>query len=208
MGSTAETMDALRNLARQINEKTQILKDLVWDELQQKDFWDRVKKARFVASKRAMDIGTMVHKWVEHDFKGIQQDLPVNAEARNAVQNYLKWKSEHKVDVLDTEFKIYNDYLSLKYAGTCDLDAKIDGQRCIVDVKTAARIYEEAWLQTAAYQSARADELGISYKGRWILLFPKVGGFEAEFKPNTTFQEDWDGFYGALLLWNRLRRKK
>jgi len=198
----------IKELIELTNEKTSFLKAAVWDELQQKDFWDRVKKARFIASQRAMDIGTMVHKWVEHDFKDIQQDLPVNAEARNAVQAYLAWKSEHKVDVLATEFKIYNDYLSLKYAGTCDLDAKIDGQRCIVDVKTSKAIYEEYWLQVAAYQSARADELNISYKGRWILLFPKVGGFQAEFKPNTTFQADWDGFYGALLLWNRLRRKK
>jgi hypothetical protein len=156
-----------------------------------------------------MSIGTMVHKWVENDFKGVRQELPVNAEARNAVQNYLEWKSQHDVDVIDSEFKIYSNYFdSLPYAGTADADAKINGKRCIVDVKTSKAIYEEYWLQVAAYQSARAHELNISYQGRWILLFPKVGGFQAEFRPNTTFQADWDGFYGALLLWNRLRRKK
>ena len=118
----------------------------------------------------------------------------------------------HKVEPIATEFKIFSR--KHMYAGTCDLDAVIDGERCIVDFKTSSGIYPEMLLQTAAYQFARAEELyggelwgdqPNKYDARWIVRFDKkTGKFEA--KRFDDFESDFQGFLGALQLYRRLKK--
>lgn len=181
---------------------TDLLTEHGVDEIKLKAFIKDMKAHPRTASREAADIGTLVHQFAEEWGLGLEPEMPANPLARTAAEAFLDWAREHKVKILEAEFKVYSK--TYHYAGTCDLDAEIDGARCIVDYKTSSGIWPEYAFQVAAYQHARQEELGIAYDRRWIVRFPKDGkGFEA--KPLDDFEADFDAFLGALKLYRRLK---
>jgi hypothetical protein len=175
------------------------------DEIEVKQIVRDAKRAHRDHTQDAANIGTIVHNWAEAYAKGETPPMPTNEQAKAGVIAFLDWLAIHHVEFIATEAKVYSR--KHKYAGTCDFDALVDGERCIGDYKTSNGIWPEMRLQTAAYQHARQEELGIKYAKRWIVRFPKDGSaFEA--KPLTDFKGDFDGFLGALKLYRCLEQLK
>lgn len=178
------------------------------DEIQIKELCSEMKRAHRKASSKAADIGTLAHEWMQQYGEGVSvgvpegMPMPVNREARSACQAFLRWVHGHNVQFLHCEMKIYSRRHN--YAGTCDADAIVDGERSIIDYKSSSGIYPEMGLQLAAYQCAREEEGYGPYQNRWIIRVPKDGnGFEAKAFPN--YEDDLKAFLAAKELseWKR-----
>ena len=87
--------------------------------------------------------------------------------------------------------------------------AFVDDRNTIVDFKTGNGIYEEAWLQTAAYNSAWEEETGEKIEQRLVIRLGKTDGhFYSQIQPRKTLKPDWNGFLGAMKLHKRLAELK
>lgn len=133
------------------------------------------------------DIGTQVHSMVESYLKGreivIPEDMP-EADAKmanksfNAFMNW--WEGLEQARVRHIELPCYSR--NLKYAGTMDLVAEINGTTYLLDIKTtnASRkaplgIYAEYFLQLAAYSYALREEHGFNVDDLGIIRVGKDG---------------------------------
>ena len=177
-----------------------------YDEIQIKKIIQDGKSKHRQRLSDAADIGTMAHDWIEKYIKGEDPKELVNLEAKSACDAFLDWVDKNNVRFISTEKKIYSK--KYKYAGTMDFEAEIDGKKVIGDLKTSSGIWNEAILQTAAYQQARQEETGEKYDHRIIV---RLGKFLVEGKPDFEvkelhdFNKDIKGFLGALLLSNRIK---
>lgn len=142
------------------------------------------KSARYRVSKKAMDIGSAVHDWIELYIKARIVGLPIPEmpdydPVISGVNAFLAWEEHNKVEWVSSERKVYSREHG--YVGTVDADAFVNGRRCIIDFKTSSGIYDEYFLQAAAYCIALEEEYGVKFDGLVILRVPKDGGeFEAK----------------------------
>lgn len=168
--------------------------------------WDKIHKSSFVAGnnkmKAAGNIGHNVHAYAECFLKGLPLPELLTDEAKRCADAFHQWMDQHHVKLVASERMIFSK--QHYYAGTCDLIAEIDGELAVGDFKTSSGIYNEARFQTAAYQQALEEELGIKYPSRWIIRFDKkTGAFEA--KQFKNFDVDFNGFEAALRLHKTLQ---
>ena len=163
-----------------------------------RESWTASKKI----SKAAADIGTNVHKYAEHFFKGLPLPELLTDEAKRGAEAFHKWHDSHTIKLLASERKVMS--LEHYFAGTCDLIAEIDGEYCVGDFKTSSGIYPEMRMQTAAYQQAIQEEKGMKVDARWIIRFDKKTG-EFEAKRFADFDLDFLGFKSALALHRALQ---
>jgi len=181
-----------------------------YDEIEIADLAADMKVAHRKQTNKAATIGTMAHNYIEGAIKyklGVWDNKPkkpANKQALNAINAYAEFAKHYEIEYHASEPKVYSKLYG--YAGTLDIDATINGKRCIVDLKTSNGIYPEMWLQTAAYQQARQEELGIKYDERWILRIGKDGEFET--KVSVQFDQDIEAFVAALTLRKRLQELK
>lgn len=149
------------------------------------------------------DSGTNIHDYAECHFKGLTLPELKTDEAKRGVEAFHKWYDSHKIEILASERTLFSQ--THYYAGTCDFVAKIDGKHVVGDFKTGKRIYDEARLQTAAYQHALQEETGTEFSSRLIIRFDKEKG-EFETKEYLDFELDFAGFNAALALHKTLQR--
>jgi hypothetical protein len=181
----------------------------VWDdEVARKQFLHDAHRAHFRASKKAMDIGTMAHEWIEKFLEGDEQPMPKNKQLRSTITSWLRWADDNRLTAYETEFKCYSREYG--YAGTCDYDGMVGSERCIVDWKTGKAVYPEHRFQTVAYLDAREEELGEpDYDARWVVVLPKDGGeIIAQRFGQECNETDRAGFLGALSLHRSLQEIK
>lgn len=177
------------------------------DEVELKGFLHDAQRAHLKTSRTATDIGHLAHEWIENHLAGKSQELPRNPQLRSTIESFLEWFEANHVLAYETEFKCYS--AANDYAGTCDFDGIINGERAIADWKTGRAVYPEHLLQTAAYEKARREELNIEYDARYIIVLPKDGGkIIVERIDGKHFTRDWMGFYGALRLFRSLNEIK
>jgi genome maintenance exonuclease 1 len=148
--------------------------------------WEKIlleaKKAHTVKSKEALVSGTIAHDWIEKYIKGEKNDLPEDEKARNAINEFLSWEKEHRVEWIASELVVASP--EHQYAGTIDFIARIDGKLTLGDFKTSSQISEDYYLQTAAYQMALEPLIDEPIEQRVILRIPKDGTeFEYQIVP-------------------------
>ena len=100
------------------------------------------------------DIGTLAHEMIlahlskrepeTEDYSKNQIDA-----AENSFLSYLEWEKQHKIEPILTEFQAVSE--THKYGGAFDFYGFIDEALEVVDFKTGSGIYDEMWLQVAAY---------------------------------------------------------
>jgi hypothetical protein len=100
------------------------------------------------------DIGTLAHEMIlahlskrepeTEDYSKNQIDA-----AENSFLSYLEWEKQHLVTPILTEFQAVSE--THKYGGAFDFYGSIDDTLEVVDFKTGSGIYDEMWLQVAAY---------------------------------------------------------
>lgn len=102
-------------------------------------------------SKRATDIGTLLHKLAEeylNNFEIIQNNENSNDEKHKIALRHFKQLQTflNKIDhIHETEVPLYHDYLM--FAGTADCIAEYDGVLSIIDFKTSKSEKLEEWIE-------------------------------------------------------------
>lgn len=173
------------------------------------------EKAHAKELKKAGDIGSEAHRWVEWSLCR-ELRIPVGSEpelsppAQKAVEGWKLWRAEVEFEPIAVESMVYSKIL--KYAGTLDFLASMthEGQRIKVlgDIKTGSSIYREAKMQASAYVNA-AVEMGILDESipALIVRLPKKGpedGFETELISVEDQPSYFRAFMAAKVLFDAL----
>jgi len=146
-------------------------------------------------------------------------NLPENEKARNCALAAHDWMKKHNVRWLATERKIYS--LEDDIAGTADGLAHVDScgdRECcgyynplsgltlahdfkdalsVPDWKTSNDFRDEYAYQTAFYQKALEEELGVAIQHRWVNL---LGKDEPKFKSRLFTEEFFEAHIKGFLL--------
>jgi len=87
-------------------------------------------------SEIAMDLGTLVHKWIEDYYAGLNPELPTHPEVLSRVLKFKELYSErlYKLSAVKQEFRIFSRKWGL--AGTMDALFSIDSNYYVGDWKT------------------------------------------------------------------------
>jgi|Deesub1362A_J573_1020465.scaffolds.fasta_scaffold00751_27 hypothetical protein len=103
---------------------------------------------------QAADRGTIAHGMIEELLTGKPFDrseyAPADLEkAERSVEGFREWMSRYDLEVLETERALVHPVL--RYGGTIDLLAMLDGKLAIIDFKTSKGVYATHRIQLAAY---------------------------------------------------------
>ena len=144
-----------------------------------------IANAHIVISKTALDIGKVVHQYIEEVIEwsvgelATMPEMPEDESAVNSIQAFGKWVKENEVEWIATEERLYSK--KYKYAGTVDAVAMIDDRFSVIDFKTSKQIYKSYKLQVYAYKQAIEEMYGKKVESCWILRFDKTTGkFQAK----------------------------
>lgn len=132
-----------------------------------------------VKKEQAADTGSKIHNWCEQYIrhklkeKGITApEMPEDESVLIGVNAFLDWEKEHKVKFISSERIIYSK--KYDYMGKMDIEATVDGDLCLIDLKSSNGLYNSVRLQTAAYVKADEEERGKKiYSGRWAIRLSK-----------------------------------
>ena len=106
-------------------------------------------------------IGSLVHERIEAYLSNFTLDMsdytPNQVEAsHNGFNKFLKWYEENDFQVIATEHQMVSEVY--KYGGTCDCYGIKDGKYVLLDFKTGKAIYDEYFVQLAAYVNMLLEE--------------------------------------------------
>lgn len=159
-------------------------------------------------SKSACDVGTAVHQVLEIRIKTGRVDLaPLSQlvvsqrdDAERAIDAGLRYFDAHKIEVIQSEAPRWSP--TYGYIGTGDLIAHVDGELCVLDYKTSKAVYDEYYLQTAAYQAAYEEEFpDQKITRRQIIHVGRDGKLSTPFRDNTTLDADFKAFQALITVW-------
>lgn len=167
-----------------------------------------IAKAHSRAASKAAGIGTTVHSYVEKFIRSTLHgeptpDIPENKKAQKSIEAFYKWLDTSDVVWLSTEERLFHP--ELKYAGTVDAVAEVDGEFCVIDFKTSAKIYPEHKIQCAAYAKVVELIYGRKVDCTYVLRFDKNNG-KFQVGSSDSIEEDFLAFRAALVLNKRLKR--
>jgi len=143
--------------------------ELRWyGEASKERFITHCKDARTRNMEDAGDLGDDVHTAADQilSFSGGDPKIArqmcdnmsgLSDEARKRLGHLVNWLEDNEVEVIATEFTIYNDEYG--YAGSCDLFAKVNGKYYMLDIKSGKSAHAETALQLTAY-----------YKGEYLVV--------------------------------------
>lgn len=168
------------------------------------------KEARKAYTKKrdaAAEVGTFLHDYARRRLANEPVALAdADEPTRKVVAAFEKWRSEHDIVPFGLERRTFSR--KHWYAGTADFWGTIDGRMCVLDFKTGKAIYDEFWLQTAAYDHALLEEHShLDRMARWIVRLDKRNGeFQAEMKPPSAVHTEC--FLHMVIVDNYLRLAK
>lgn len=118
---------------------------------------------------KAANEGTVVHQLIEDAVTGKELHVP---------EKYVGFQKGFEEFLKEHSFLAKKEWVERKirhpvhrYAGTFDMVAEIDGEFSLIDIKTAAAIYDDYRLQTSAYFFALNEEPWLlDSRGNKILL--------------------------------------
>lgn len=147
--------------------------------------------ARWETQASAAGRGTAVHEIIEAYALGKKPDVPAEFEPwHRQIRRFL---DDHQPEYEMSEAPVYN--LEYGYAGTLDAILRVQGARCVVDMKTTDKgpdassrpPYPDVALQLCAYSRAQLVGVGAAtmrYSGkRRYYLFDPVNGQYEEMPP-------------------------
>lgn len=170
------------------------------------------KKARLAhreKAEKAADWGKIVHKaiqdWIASGIIPQQVEFgdskyEVTADHLAAINHFISWANNKNAKFLFSEKGIYSKEWWV--GGIVDIICEIDGKIYVVDIKTSSDIYEENFLQTAAYAKMAVERGLIEHVHGMIILNLKKDG---TFKEDTRYHVDENikCFEAALTLYKR-----
>lgn len=174
-----------------------------------------------IKSDEATTIGSQAHGWIETFGNAVlatgekwpegwkEIPLPHTLDGIHSVNAFLNWYDEHDVVIVACERKVYSK--THNYSGTFDLLAYVNGTLTVVDFKTSKAIYEDYYIQGAAYITAYCEELDYlkSEDPRpqdfMVLRIPKDGSpYETGtfFVSSPMFEAYFDIFKASRVIYN------
>lgn len=175
------------------------------DEIEKKQLVEGCKSAHKTLKDDAANAGTLMHEWIHNYIENPEIELPTNEMLRKSAENFLEWVKVNDVKFKWSERKVYSKQYN--FAGTLDFSATIKGKNVIGDIKTSSGIWDEYWLQLAAYRQAVQEEFPeIKIDHCAIIRLGKDGQFEV--KELNNFQENIKAFVGALELYRWQKQMK
>jgi len=102
----------------------------------------------------AADIGTIVHARIMAHYKGLEIDNSNIAPdcwqaSEESMKSFYEWEKNRKIEPIIIEEPMINK--KYRYGGTPDLFAYVDGEPTLLDFKTGSGLYDEHFIQLAAY---------------------------------------------------------
>ena len=141
--------------------------------------------------------GTAIHNSIENWIKFGLED--VDPEFQGYMDGFLEWWNLRKPEVIGSEVRIYHKLM--RYAGTADMVAIIDGKLNLIDFKTTYRLIEKnCRVQLEAYSQALASH-GIMVEQKRILHLTKGGKWQEPEFPNKD-KEAWMVFGSLKCLYD------
>ena len=153
--------------------------------------------------RRAAERGTAVHNAIENYLKfGI---VDIDDEYKGYFDAFLSWYTEKDVKPLATESRVYHK--TLRYAGTADMPAIVDGKVICIDYKTSASVNKMlTGIQLEGYAKAYESH-GVNFDGKAILHLKSNGKYSwVPYEKNDI--ESWDVFGALLKIYNHIRKYK
>ena len=115
--------------------------------------------------KTITDWGTLVHNTIEDIL--LDKTPKINPIIRPSIKAFSDWLNSNKVKVIDIEKRVFSK--QDVYAGTFDVLAELNGKLGILDLKTSKDIWDDHFIQTAAYFNAYNEKNKQKAKTHWIL---------------------------------------
>lgn len=140
------------------------------------DIMEPLKNAHYsgiseVTLKKAAERGTILHNAIENWIKFGIEDVP--QEYEGYFKCFLDFMTEKNPKILGSEVRMYHKLL--KYSGTADLIADINGEITLIDYKSTSVISDmNCSVQLEAYAQALASH-GIRIARKGILPLRKDG---------------------------------
>ena len=147
------------------------------------EFWLKNNTKEFcdAESNRAKEIGTALHDAIFNHIErtGIDTETKYPDEVNICIQSFMKFKRERpEIKMTKSELKI--EHPKLKYSGTLDCVAEIDGQPVILDWKSGQYkdkdelpIYNESLYQVSAYIKSYEKMFNLKIKKGIVVYFGK-----------------------------------
>lgn len=156
----------------------------------------------------AGEIGTQAHarcEWLVRKWLGllVGPEPQCCERALWASLSFEDWAAAHHFKPIASEMVVYSALYDC--AGTLDIVGYVDGEKQIVDIKTAKAVWPEARLQVAAYAKLY-ESMGLCEPGEiktcTILRIPKnLQDPDFEAVAVTNLDELWEAFLHAGALW-------
>jgi len=146
--------------------------------------------------------GSGFHQSLAEVLSGLSKLPPgANIPQLKAARSFL-WR--HKLQSLAAEYTVVSHKYG--YAGTCDLVALGPKGLVVIDWKTGG-IYDDHALQIGAYAMGINEMTGKQVTEGFIIGLRLMDGHYWPEPKRVNLSLAWEGFVGALKLWNALRGK-
>ena len=101
------------------------------------------------------EVGTLAHQMVQDHLMSrttITSDYSINdiSMAENSLLSYLEWEKSHTVEPIICEVPMVSE--KYRFGGTVDCYCNLDGIPTLLDFKTGKAVYNEYFVQVAAYE--------------------------------------------------------
>ena len=119
--------------------------------------------------------GTLAHRIITDRLQGFETDFSDYDHkqietARWSVKSWDAWSQGKKIELIFTEAPLVSEIY--RYGGTCDIYAKVNGARDLIDLKSGSGLYPEFNIQVSAYRQL-LEENGHKVERVRILNIPR-----------------------------------
>ena len=115
--------------------------------------------------KEVTDWGNVIHDTIEKILLGKMPEI--DSQICPSINAFLDWMKKYKIDIDGVEQRIISKEHS--YSGTLDVLAKINNKTGVLDIKTSKKIWDDHFMQTAAYFQAYNERATKKVDTHWIL---------------------------------------
>ena len=144
----------------------------------------------------AMNLGTIVHKWIEDYYNGSNPAMPTHPEVLKRVNTFLKLQADrlYKLTPVHQEFRLFSRKWGL--AGTMDALFKMGNDYYVGDWKTNKKFTSNADMDGDKY----AKKLLYPFEDLWD---NSVNGYSIQLSMYRLIMQEEAGFEtkGAFLVW-------
>ena len=159
-----------------------------------------------LVTEQSARIGTLAHAMIRASLLGESFDPDLTdpeelQQAEEAFRCFLRWREGHSLRPILCETSLVS--AKLRYGGTPDCYCILDGEPVLLDFKTGKRIYDEYFVQLAAYARLLQEQ---GYPVRELRVLRLCRSEEDCEERSVTEQEKWFLLFENLLNIYYLRK--